>query len=91
MSGEDSQLDRMEKLLYRIEKRVNEINGTVRSHDQTLHGPAGRGGGLADDVRALWERSRSVGTVQTKTMWTAVAAVTGVASLVVAVMIGIAT
>ena len=90
MTG-DTQLDRIEAKVDRIEKRVNEINGTVKSHGQTLHGPQGRGGGLADDVHALWERSRSVGTVQTKTMWTAVAAITGLASLVVAVMIGIAT
>ena len=93
------QLDRIEQRLKTIERHLGDINGTVRRHDQELYG-ADQRGGLVADMRRVWERIEAAmrhahqseaisGMVPARTMWGAIGAIAAVASVIVALVVGL--
>jgi len=86
--SEQSQLDRIEKQLEAINKQLRVLNGSVARHEQTLHGPHGRGG-LEKDVKELQDNTAPTGVVNTRTMWAAVSSIAAIAAVVVALVVGL--
>ena len=96
---QDVQLDRIEQRLDEVHRQVRHINGTVKRHEQILVGHDGHHG-LVSDVRRQWDRIEKAlqyahqsealsGMVSTRTLWGAVGAIAGVASVIVALVVGI--
>ena len=96
---QDVQLDRIEQQLDAVREEVRKINGSVRRHEHILTGHDGRHG-LVHDVRDLRERTDRAlqrvreyealaGMVSSRTLWGAVGAIAGVASVVVALVVGL--
>lgn len=85
--------------LEAIERQLRALNGQVARHGQDLYGSDGQSG-LRADVRRLWERMETAlrhahqteavtGMVPARTMWSAIAAIAGVAAVIVALIVGI--
>lgn len=96
---QDVQLDRIEQQLDAVREEVRQVNGSVRRHEHILTGHDGRHG-LVRDVRDLRERTDRAlqrvgeyealsGMVSSRTLWGAVGAIAGVASVVVALVVGL--
>ena len=89
MSGDpQTQLDRIEGKVDRVEAHLRKLNGKVARHEQTLYGIDGRDG-MVTDVRDLKSTVRPAGTVQIRTMWAAIGALAAVASVMAALVIGL--
>ena len=100
MSDESrEQLDRIERRLADMESQLRQINGAVRRHEHELYG-ADQRGGLVDDMRRVWERIETAmrhahqseaisGMVPARTMWGAIGAIAAVASVIVALVVGL--
>lgn len=82
-----------------IEQQLKRINGQVARHGQDLYGSDGQSG-IRADVRRLWDRVETAlrhahqteavtGMVPARTMWSAVAAIGGVAAVLVAIVVGL--
>ena len=93
------QLDRIEQRLKTIERHLGDINGSVKKHEQLLVGHDGQHGIVAD-VRRQWERIEKAlqhahqsealtGMVSARTLWGAVGAIAAVASVIVALVVGL--
>jgi hypothetical protein len=77
------QLDRIEQALEDIKAHLAKLNGQVASHAQTLYGVEGRGGMLERMERF------TPGMTSMKTVYAAVGAITSVAAVIVALVIGL--
>jgi len=93
------QLDRIERRLDGIERQLGAINGSVKKHEQLLVGHDGQHGIVAD-VRRQWDRIEKAlqhahqsealtGMVSSRTLLGAVGAIAAVASVVVALVVGL--
>ena len=82
-----------------IEEHLRKLNGKTHRHAQELYGADGQSG-IRADVRRLWERMETAlrhahqseamsGMVPARTMWSAIAAIAGVAAVIVALIVGI--
>jgi len=83
-----SQLDRIEKNIEAINNHLKKLNGTVARHEQTLHGPHGRSG-LDKDIEELKKALPNTGTINTKTMWTALGSMSAIAAVIIALVLGL--
>lgn len=88
LTPQQVQLNRIEGKVDLVEAHLRKLNGKVASHAQTLDGPPG-GSGLTADVEKLKDATRVSGTVPTRTMWSAIAALAAVAAVIVALTIGL--